>query len=251
MTKQLVVAIGLISVAMSLAGEGPATLQPASVPTLAPLETYAALWQKSLFKHSPETPPTEPEPDVAPPAWAAELELCGWTEHDDKMVVYLVHKSDQITIALSNDADSSSSADDSGYRLLQIANQDSYTDMKALVAYNGKSAWIKQTIEDAPADSGGGSPTQPYVPAAVPVAPMAAVTSHLSLTKTPVILDNKSVLPVPAVQASVAPAPETPGTPTMPPTVPVVSAEQTDARLNLINSIRERNESTYRNYPRR
>lgn len=254
MITRLLLASSLLSFAMSFAGDSTVNAKPVSVPTLPNLETYAALWQQSLFKHSKDAPPPEPEPDVAPPEWAADLELSGWTEDDDKMVVYLIHKPDQIPIALSNDDSATSSDSDGGYRLIQIANKDSYTDMKVLVSLNGKSAWIKQTDEDASVDSGVRSPSQPVAPATVPVAPIAAVTSRLSLTKTPVILDNSSVIPVPSAQPSSAPVPSTPGTPTMPPTmpptVPVVSPEQTAATLNLINSIRERSDWSVRNFPR-
>lgn len=102
-----------------------------------PLNSFAKLWDRSMFTtHAPQVPP-QPVAD-AHPDWAADFELSGWTRVDGRLTVFLTRLSSGSTLELQ---ENETEAPDTP-QLLALAGEDTILDGRVQLRINGVTAWV-------------------------------------------------------------------------------------------------------------
>jgi hypothetical protein len=156
---------------------GPATAAPPVVPVVpekADIARYRVLWEQPLFAVAAE--PTPAEPEVAEvPAESADLRLAGWGEVGGVETAVVFNRTTLETFVL----DASDNASVAGMQLLQLERGSDGEGPEALVAWQGRTFWIRSR--------------DPGEEAAVP-APALEVDSRSARLKAPVLLGKEDTM---------------------------------------------------------
>ena len=102
------------------------------------LDSYSALWDRSIFTSQSTPPPPAPTPETTDPNWAADFQLSGWVRLNGRLSVYLTRLRNMETIILQ---EHEPAAEDTP-QLLSLSGDDTILDARVKVALNGQTAWI-------------------------------------------------------------------------------------------------------------
>jgi len=154
------------------------------------LDSYAALWHRSVFT-SQSSPPPAPAPEAPPPDWAAEFQLSGWVRLNGRLSVYLTRLRNQETVILGENEPPVQDAP----QLLGLSGDENPLNVQAQVALNGQTAWISMNPDASQQINRPVKDNQPAMSAAPPAAAMETVVepttvdSRAARLSGPVLLD--------------------------------------------------------------
>jgi hypothetical protein len=154
-----------------------------------PLDSFAKLWDRSMFTTHATQPPPEPVAE-APPDWAADFELSGWTRVDGRLTVFLTRLSSGSTLELQENETETPDTP----QLLALDGEDTILDGRVQLSINGVTAWVSlnpaastnpaiQVSAPEPTAAAGTRPTQEAV------VPPTTIDSRAARLNGPVLLD--------------------------------------------------------------
>jgi hypothetical protein len=159
-------------------------------PVVPDLDTYSALWNRSVFTCQ-SSPPPDPAPEAPPAGWAAEFQLSGWVRLNGRLSVYLTRLRNQETVILGENEPEFQDVP----QLICLSGEDTILNARAQVALNGQTAWVSmdpnasQQINPPVKDS---QPLPASAPAPAPVVAVVeptTVDSRAARLTGPVLLD--------------------------------------------------------------
>lgn len=190
-----------------------------------PIDSFAKLWQRSMFTTHFSPPPPQPVSDAVPD-WASDFELSGWTRVEGRLTVFLTRLSSGSTLELQeNEAETPDTP-----QLLALSGEDTILDGRAQIRINGMTAWVclNPTASTNPATQvrtppPGAAGTRP---AQETVVPPTTIDSRAARLNGPVLLDANA-------------------------TYESVLTPEQDGAPNAVERLRLRREKLIRDFPRR
>ena len=192
----LLALLGLFK-SLGLAGDGGTAIldsEPEKPPFEAvtpSLDTYAALWNRSVFT-SQSSPPPAAAPEAPSPGWATEFQLSGWVRLNGRLSIYLTRSGNQETVILGEDEPAVQDLP----QLICLSGEETILNARAQVALNGQTAWISMNPDASQQINPPVKDNQPATTAAPPSAALAAVAepttvdSRAARLTGPVLLDT-------------------------------------------------------------